>query len=66
MVESWFESVHDKLICVGEIRVAVRVGGSGLVAVCGGEDVDDVVGVADASFDDGLVPAEFIAETLYE
>ena len=49
-------AVHDRLICDEEAAVAVRpVGGCGAVAVA------DVV--AEAVFDEELVPTEFIAET---
>jgi hypothetical protein len=65
MAESPVFAVHDKLICVGEIRVAVSVGGLGVV-VCEGGGAEALVGVADDSDDGKPMPTEFIAETLYE
>ena len=50
---------HDRLTCVCETAVAVKVvGGFGTL----GADVD--VGVAEASFEGLPVPTELIAETL--
>jgi hypothetical protein len=51
-------AVQDRLTCVGDAGVAVRlVGAPGFVP----EDVD--VGIADASDEDALVPIELIAYT---
>ncbi len=65
MAESPDFGVHDKLICVGEIRVAESVGGLGLVVWEGG-GAEALVGVADDSDDDEPMPTEFIADTMYE